>query len=123
MSVINRYGRECHCVSGRECRHVSISSRCHPNTWGCTASIQFKDARFCGGRFFTGKSAIPVVKTKRLPADRDTVLQPIKLNSKSELCFDFTRDAGKYEGMAKKFVPRNTKKNNDWAYKNFESWH
>ena len=33
-----------------------------------------------------------LLKRKRLPGDRDMVLQPIKLNSKSESRFDFTRN-------------------------------
>ena len=35
--------------------------------------------------------------------------------------FDFSKDDA-YSEMAVQFVPKNTKKNNDWAYKNFEAW-
>ena len=37
--------------------------------------------------------------------------------------FDFTKaDEGRYSAMSVPFVPANTKKSNEWAYKNFQLW-
>ena len=35
--------------------------------------------------------------------------------------FDFMKDDA-YSEMSVQFVPKNTKKNNDWAFKNFQAW-
>ena len=88
--------------------------------------------RFCGRHCFLQENRPSLsLKRKRASADvpapssskhskRDMALQPIQLNSESR--FDFNRNAGSYNGMTKQFVPCNTKKNNDWAYKSFEAW-
>ena len=49
------------------------------------------------------------------------VLKPVN----SSVCkdrYELTKSEFDYEKMCVPFVPQNTKKNNDWAYKNFVSW-
>ena len=50
-----------------------------------------------------------------------TTLQPISGNETTPSRFDFSKE-DRYGEMSVPFIPKNTKKNNQWAYNNFEAW-
>ena len=52
------------------------------------------------------------------PKSPRTTLQPISGNETAPSRFDFSKE-DRYGEMS---VPKNTKKNNQWAYNNFQAW-
>ena len=85
---------------------------------------------FCDGKenralslLLRKKRKSPTSPSTSPSSSKRSTLGPVADNTGSSSSrFDFSKSPPSYSGMAVKFVPTNTKKNNDWAYNNFNSW-